>query len=101
MGAREEITSFDTIHNYHERLVYGEVLRVAAVRGQGASVDPRLLADIACVALNRLPPRYIRHDVDYAFYVTPAEREEQADRIADAVAQAWAYVTSSQARKAT
>jgi predicted Co/Zn/Cd cation transporter (cation efflux family) len=101
MGAREEITSFDTIHNYHERLVYGEVLRVAAVRNQGGSVDPRMLADVACVALNRLPPRYIRHDVDYAFYVTPAEREQQAHAIADAVAQAWAYVTSSTARKVT
>ena len=26
---------------------------------------PELLADIACVALNRLPPRYIRHEVDF------------------------------------
>ena len=30
--------------------------------------------DVACVALNRLPPRYIRHVADLAFYQTPATR---------------------------
>jgi hypothetical protein len=28
------------------------------------SDNPELLSDVACVALNRLPPRYIRHIVD-------------------------------------
>jgi hypothetical protein len=99
MGAREDATSFDTINNYHERLVFAEVLRTAA--DHGAALPSRVLADIACVALNRLPPRYIRHDVDYSFYVTPAEREQQARQVEDAVAQAWAFVTSTKARKST
>lgn len=92
-------TGFDTIHNYYERLVFDEVVRVAGERRQ--PVDPRLLADIACVALNRLPARYIRHDVDYAFYLTAEERDDQGRRVADAVNQAFAYVTSGIARAAT
>lgn len=92
-------TGFDSIHNYYERLVFDEVLRVSSERNR--PVDPRLLADIACVALNRLPARYIRHDVDYSFYLTVEERDDQKRRIADAVSQAFAYVTSGLARAAT
>jgi hypothetical protein len=53
------------------------------------------------VALNRLPPRYIRHDVDFSFYLTDEERADQKRRVADAVNQAFAYVTSGLARAAT
>ena len=89
-------TGFDSIHNYYERLVFEEVLRVASERRQ--PVDPQLLPDVACLALNRLPPRYIRHEVDFSFYLTDAEREDQKRRVGDAVAQAFAYVTSGVAR---
>ena len=34
-----------------------------------------MLADVACVALNRLPARYVRHDVDMVFYLTEQERK--------------------------
>lgn len=91
-------TGFDSIHNYYERLVYDEVLRLASASAK--PVDPRLLPDIACVALNRLPPRYIRHAVDFSFYLTDDEREDQRRRVVDAVAQAFAFVTSGLARAA-
>lgn len=58
-------TDFESIHNDHERAVFDEVLRVA--RERRARTDVRLLADIACVALTRLPPHCIRHTVDRAF----------------------------------
>ena len=92
-------TGFDSIHNYYERLVFEEVLRVASQRSR--PVDPSLLADIACVALNRLPTRYIRHEVDFSFYLTDEEREDQKRRVGDAVAQAFSFVTSGLARTAT
>jgi hypothetical protein len=92
-------TGFDSIHNYYERLVFDEVLRVASLRSK--PIDPRLLPDIACVALNRLPPRYIRHEVDFSFYLTDEEREDQRRRVGDAVAQAFSYVTSGLARATT
>jgi hypothetical protein len=50
------------------------------------------LADMACVALNQLLPRYIRHDVDFNFYLSEAERQENVRQIEDSVTKAWAYV---------
>ncbi len=65
------ITNFEQVHNYYERLVFEEVLRRSADWPQ---LTPEQLADVACVALNRLPARYVRHDVDLVFYLTEAER---------------------------
>ena len=72
--------SIEQIHNYYERLVVDEVVR--RVRDNpGVTAD--MVADMACVALNRLPPRYVRHDVDLVFYLTEAERH-QSDTAMDA-----------------
>lgn len=87
-------TDFESIHNHYERQVFDEVVRVARERGH---VEPRLLADIACVALNHLPPRYIRHDVDFAFYLTAAERADNARMVAAAVDSACHFVTTRNA----
>jgi len=63
--------SIEQIHNYYERLVVDEVVR--RVR-DNSDVTADMVADMACVALNRLPPRYVRHDVDLVFYLTEVER---------------------------
>ncbi|MFT3955297.1 MAG: late competence development ComFB family protein [Piscinibacter sp.] len=86
---------FESIHNFHERAVF-EAVKARAKRYPHLAT-PELLADIACVALNRLPPRYIRHEVDFAFYLTDKERADNARLIADAVQFAFEFV---QARKA-
>ncbi len=91
MRALPSIAEFDTIHNHHERAVLVEVLTQARVR---RSVDPRLLADIACVALNQLPPRYIRHDVDFAFFLTQQERQSNEQLVRDAVSYAFDFVVA-------
>jgi hypothetical protein len=88
---------FESIHNYYERLVVQEVLRMARERG---GVEARLLADIACVALNRLPPRYIRHEVDFAFYLTDEERKLHTRSVAEAVAYAFDFVLSRAQKRA-
>jgi len=80
----------DSIHNYYERLVLDEVRRALAEESRSAE----LLADIACVALNHLPPRYIRHAVDMAFYLSPREQMEMEDKVRTAVADAIAFVDS-------
>jgi hypothetical protein len=82
---------FESIHNHHERAVFEEVIAQARIR---PSVERRLLADIACVALNQLPPRYIRHDVDFNFYLSAAEREHNAQQVRDAVAYAFDFVVA-------
>jgi hypothetical protein len=82
---------FGSIHNHYERAVYDEVITLAKKR---PAVESKLLADIACVALNQLPPRYIRHDVDFAFFLTAQEREHSAQLVRDAVAYAFDFVVA-------
>lgn len=91
-------SGFDSIHNHFERLVFDEVLRLAGERKPPVAAD--MLADVACVALNRLPPRYIRHAVDHAFYLTAAERDDYRRRVETAVAQAFAYLADRPGRAA-
>ena len=91
------MTDFDLLHNHHERAV------IAAVRGYSAAyphLDGELLSDIACVALNRLPPRYIRHEVDFAFYLTDKERAENERAITEAVTFAFEFVQARAAMRA-
>ena len=66
--------NFEQVHNYYERLVFEEVAaRAHDPRYQ--DFTPDMLADVACLALNRLPARYVRHDVDLMFYLTEQERQ--------------------------
>ena len=56
---------FTSLYNHHEREVFAAVMDNAP-QFPDIERQPELLADVACVALNRLPPRYIRHAVDYS-----------------------------------
>lgn len=89
---------FDSIHNHHEQAVYHAVL--AASTRFGHLSDPAIQADIACVALNRLPPRYIRHDIDFSFYLTDRERNENEAAIDEAVTFAYQFVQAKVAMRA-
>ncbi|MDH5537873.1 MAG: late competence development ComFB family protein [Rhizobacter sp.] len=88
---------FDLIHNHHEKAVLYAVKTHASAHPQ---LPEELLADIACVALNRLPPRYIRHDVDFAFFLSDKERAETQDAIDEAVGFAFEFVRARAAVRA-
>lgn len=88
-------STIGTVHNYYERLVMDYLVNQV----DKAKKDNNYLADVACVALNRLPPRYIRHDVDMTFFLSPAELNEINDKVAKAVKDAVKYV-NSRAQKA-
>ncbi len=81
----------DFLHNYYERLVVQEVYDQSERVQEG---DRDFLADVACVALNRLPPRYIRHDVDMTFFMSPQDMVEIANKVSQAVKDALHYVES-------
>ncbi|BFM15215.1 late competence development ComFB family protein [Maricurvus nonylphenolicus] len=85
----------DSIHNYYEHLVLEEIARTSERSRQ----DMNFLADVACVALNRLPPRYIRHDVDMTFFMSPMELQEIQDKTKNAVAAAIDYVSRREAER--
>ena len=89
---------FESIHNYHEHAVFDAVM--AALKDHPHLQGSELLADIACVALNRLPPRYIRHPVDFSFYLSEKERHAIEVAITEAVDFAFQFVLARTAMKA-
>lgn len=90
---------FSSVHNIHENAVFEAVAR-AAVRHPGIAQNVDLLADVACVALNRVPARYIRHDMDLAFFLTDRERIDNERAIDEAVEQAFGFVQARHAMAA-
>jgi len=82
--------TFANVHNYYEKLVYS---RIALKTGK-KTLDEDHLEDIACVALNHLPPRYIRFDVDMIFYLSPEERLEMESKVDDAIEQAISLIST-------
>ena len=82
-----------SIHNYYEALV-GDYLINDAL--QGEEYDQDFLEDVACLALNRLPARYVRHDVDMAFFLSTRERETMQTLVTEAVLDALAQIRQDQ-----
>ena len=83
------------VHNYYEKLVTEVIIN----SHERAATDADFLADVSCVALNHLPPRYIRHDVDMVFFMSPAEREETEQKVQDAVNNAIDFVLQHEQEK--
>jgi len=90
---------FSSIRNHNEQGVFDAVMD-AAPGYPGLSGRQDLLADVACVALNRLQPRYIRHTVDLAFYQSERERLDHERAVAEAVEYAFGFVQARTAMRA-
>jgi len=83
----------DSIQNYQESLVQ-QCIRSTAPQHPRIEHSAALLADVACVALNSLRPRYIRHSIDLHFFASDEERQENEAAVKSAVAAAFSYVES-------
>lgn len=81
--------NFEAIHNYYESLVIEYINNDVA----NNEYNEDFLEDVACLALNQLPARYVRHDVDMAFFLTSSERQKMHDNIVNAVNTAIATVS--------
>ncbi len=90
---------FSTVCNHNERAVY-DAVRSHAERYPGLAGRTELLADVACVALNRLPPRYIRHEVDFVFYLSDRERQDNDRQLHEVVDYAFGFVQARTAMRA-
>jgi len=88
-------TVVDSIHNYYEHLVLEEIHRV----NERSQTDAEFFADCACVALNHLPPRYIRHDVDMTFFMSSEDMEEINKKVRAATQSAIEYVSQREAER--
>jgi hypothetical protein len=91
--------NFDQVHNYFERLVFEEVAR-RAQQPVYTDYTADMLADVACLALNRLPARYVRHDVDMMFYLTEQERQAMEHSLDEVLKFSFAFVLERTARSA-
>lgn len=89
--------SFETIHNYYEQLVLERINELTANTLSNENED--FLCDVACVTLNQLPSRYVRHNVDMVFYMPVQEREHIQLEVVDAVNNAIDYVNSHRDEK--
>jgi Late competence development protein ComFB len=92
------LSEFESVKNLHEAAVFQ---MVQALAGNYPSIggDAELLADVACVALNRVPPRYIRHLVDLRFYQDNNERVRVETAVKAAVVYAFQFVQSRQSNR--
>ena len=86
---------FDNAHNFYEKIVHERILAKIGKK----SVNNDYLEDVCCVALNHLPPRYIRFEVDMIFYLSPVERLEIEDKVDLAIEQAVDIVKENKRRK--
>lgn len=88
--------NFDGVYNYYEHMVYETVLRALKEKNIASSINTA--EDIACLALNQLPPRYVRHSVDTAFYTSTSERTQMDKAVKYAVNQALEQVLKNPGR---
>ncbi len=85
----------DDIHNYYEKLMLDHLSEL----GLSDAHDSEYLADLCCIVLNQLPCKYIRYEVDMAFYLPQTERFEMVTRVQDAVSKARAFLDSPENKK--
>lgn len=90
------VINFEQVHNYFERLVFEDVARMSEAHPQFTA---DMLSDVACVALNRLPARYVRHDVDMMFYLTEHERHAIEQSMHEALTIAFNFVAERAAKR--
>ncbi|NEX20112.1 late competence development ComFB family protein [Thiorhodococcus mannitoliphagus] len=75
-----------SIANIYERLVM-ECIREILEDGALAA-DQDYADDLACIALNSLPPKYVRHAVDFAAHLDDESHKTLRIEAADAVGKA-------------
>ncbi|WP_018694023.1 late competence development ComFB family protein [Algicola sagamiensis] len=83
------------IHNFYEHLVANQI----AALGLENEKSEDYLSDLCCIALNTLPPRYIRHEVDMAFFLPQHERIEMEVQVKKAVDRAMEILESSESAR--
>ena len=80
----------DLFENYYEHLVVAKLKQ--ALINAGHEQDGEYVSDIACIALNQLPPRYMRLPLDENFFITQAESQQMDLKVQKAVEEAISFV---------
>ena len=83
------------ISNLYEKMVIDEIMQRY---GGDDGLPHDEMEDMACVAINHLPAKYYRHDVDLLYYMSPEERIAMEVRVTEAVESAFDFVAKQSAR---
>ncbi len=84
---------FTSIHNFYEHLVIDYLQ--AEIIPQHTDQSSDFFLDIACYALTKLPSRYMRHEIDMAFYLESEERAKMMIEVKNAVDDAVKYISEN------
>ena len=87
---------YESIKNYYETLVAFELQAQLSTKEKSEDFD--YIEDVACVALNKLPPHYVRHHVDLVYYLTDEEKMKMENAVRTAVNEALTFVTKHRQR---
>lgn len=86
----------EKVLNYYEALVFDELER--QLLENDIKHDENMFLDMCCIALNRLPARYVRHAIDTTFYATPNDSQEMEDNVLHAVKHAIKFILEKTGR---
>ncbi|VAW68739.1 hypothetical protein MNBD_GAMMA10-746 [hydrothermal vent metagenome] len=90
---------FTSIHNYYEHLVidYLQTDVIPRVNNKSGVEDRStdFFLDVACYALSKLPSRYMRHEIDMAFYMEQDERIQMVSVVKKTVDEAVEFITEN------
>ena len=81
----------EKVQNYYETLVFDELER--QLTENKIQYDDDTFSDMSCIALNRLPARYVRFAIDTTFYATPKDLQEMEENVNNAVKHAIKFIT--------
>ena len=84
----------DDIHNYYEHLVVERLQQLGLEKSRSSDY----LADLCCLALNQLPPRYIRYEVDMAFYLPQNEKQQMQMNVNSTIEKGMRYLDEEKVR---
>ena len=84
---------FTSIHNFYEHLVI-DYLQVDVIP-QHADKPVDFFLDVACYALTKLPSRYMRHEIDMAFYLESDERAKMVSEVKKVVDDSVVYISEN------
>jgi len=76
------------IHNYYEHLVAEYITE----HNFSDKYEQEFCSDVCCLALTKLPSKYIRHDVDMAFFLSSSDRKTMVDEVAAAMTSALTFL---------
>lgn len=85
----------DDIHNYYEHLVLERIAQLKLINTKSSDY----IADLCCLALNKVPPRYIRYEVDMAFFLPQLERIAMEKEVEEAIAQGIKILDERESRE--